>query len=163
MRGRGREGMGGGWEITTMIKYEGKGDRRGALRASKMNRNMQPWRVGGGCIRKKVPETWEVRDSQDSKGETLDEMSNSGEREVIDLIPLERQDIKWRDAVVILHSKTLIQNCPCLKELLEENWKRTEGKVLQIEIHVRGRLQGLTLLLMLTDRSLAWLPNKQLT
>ena len=27
---------------------------------------------------KKVPETWKVRDYQDLKGETLDEMPNSG-------------------------------------------------------------------------------------
>ena len=31
-----------------------------------------------------VPETWEVRDSQDSKGGTLDEMPNSRERELIE-------------------------------------------------------------------------------
>jgi hypothetical protein len=31
-----------------------------------------------------VPETWEVRDSQDSKGETLDEMPDSKERELIE-------------------------------------------------------------------------------
>jgi hypothetical protein len=31
----------------------------------------------------KVPETGEVKDSQDSKGGTLDDMPNSGERELI--------------------------------------------------------------------------------
>jgi len=31
-----------------------------------------------------VPETWEVRDSQDSTGRTLDEMSHSGERELVE-------------------------------------------------------------------------------
>jgi hypothetical protein len=30
----------------------------------------------------KIPETWEVREYQDSKGETLDEMSYSGVREL---------------------------------------------------------------------------------
>jgi hypothetical protein len=30
---------------------------------------------------KNIPETWEVRDSQDSKGRTLDEMPNNGEME----------------------------------------------------------------------------------
>jgi hypothetical protein len=33
---------------------------------------------------KNVPETREVRDSQDSKGRTLDEMPDSGERELIE-------------------------------------------------------------------------------
>jgi hypothetical protein len=31
-----------------------------------------------------VPETWEVRDSQDSNGGTLDEMPSSGERELVE-------------------------------------------------------------------------------
>ena len=31
-----------------------------------------------------APETWEVRDSQDSKGGTFDEMPNSRERELIE-------------------------------------------------------------------------------
>jgi hypothetical protein len=31
-----------------------------------------------------VRETWEVRDSQDSKGGTLDEIPNNGERELIE-------------------------------------------------------------------------------
>ena len=31
-----------------------------------------------------VPETWEMRVSQDSKGGTLDEMPNSGERELVE-------------------------------------------------------------------------------
>jgi hypothetical protein len=41
-----------------------------------------------------------VRDSQDSKGETLDEIPYSGERE-LGKVPVERQDIKWRDGVAI--------------------------------------------------------------
>jgi hypothetical protein len=31
-----------------------------------------------------VPETWEVKDSHDSKGGTLGEMFNSGERELVE-------------------------------------------------------------------------------
>ena len=33
-----------------------------------------------------MPETWEVKDSQDSKGRTEDEMLNSGERELVESI-----------------------------------------------------------------------------
>jgi hypothetical protein len=40
---------------------------------------MQPWEVG-----ENIPETWEARDSQDSKGGTLDEMFYSGEGEVVE-------------------------------------------------------------------------------
>ena len=39
--------------------------------------------VCGGTLQN-VPETWEVRDSQDSKGGTLDEMPDSRERELIE-------------------------------------------------------------------------------
>ena len=53
----------------------------GALWVSRMNRNMQSRGVGGGRSLYKVPEIWEVRDSQDSKGRTLDKMPNSGEGE----------------------------------------------------------------------------------
>jgi hypothetical protein len=40
--------------------------------------------VGREAILKNVPETWEVRDFQDSKGETLDEMPNNGKRELVE-------------------------------------------------------------------------------
>jgi hypothetical protein len=52
-------------------------------------------------------------DSKDSKGGTLDEMPNSRESP----LPVERQDIKWKDGVAILESKPLTQNFSCLKEL----------------------------------------------
>jgi hypothetical protein len=38
---------------------------------------------------------------------------------------LEREHIKWRDGVAIPYSKTLTQNCPCLKELQGQKWRRT--------------------------------------
>jgi hypothetical protein len=41
-----------------------------------------PWEVGGRLTIQNVPETEEVRDSQDSKGGTLDEMPDSGERDL---------------------------------------------------------------------------------
>ena len=46
----------------------GWGDRREALRASRKNRNRKSKKVGGWGTLNNVPETWEVRDSQDSKG-----------------------------------------------------------------------------------------------
>jgi hypothetical protein len=43
--------------------------------------NLRREEVGGTL--QNAPETWEVRDSQDSKGRTLDEMPNSRKRELI--------------------------------------------------------------------------------
>ena len=40
--------------------------------------------LGGRKTEGKVPETWDVKDSQNSKGETLDEMLYSGERELVE-------------------------------------------------------------------------------
>jgi hypothetical protein len=56
-------------------------DRRKAHRAIRINRNIQPQKADGW---EKVPETWEVRDFQDLMGVTLDEMPNSGKRELIE-------------------------------------------------------------------------------
>jgi hypothetical protein len=49
---------------------------------SRMNGNIQPWKVEGRVYLYKVPETQEVRESQDSKGGTLDEMPYSGEKKL---------------------------------------------------------------------------------
>jgi hypothetical protein len=57
-----------------------------------------------------------VRDSQDSKGVTLDEMPYSEERELVEF-PSSLQGLKWRNGVAILQSKTMTQNCSRLKEL----------------------------------------------
>jgi hypothetical protein len=64
-----------------------------------------------------VPETWEVRDSQDSKGGTLDEMAYSGKRELTELTSNRKTGNQVRDGVAIPQSKTLIHNCSFLKEL----------------------------------------------
>ena len=69
MVGGGREGP--GWERRqggkegNMIRYSGE-NRSEALRASRMNGNMQHQEVGDGGILYNVPKTWEVRESQDS-------------------------------------------------------------------------------------------------
>lgn len=60
------------------------GGRREVLRVNRMNGNMQPWGVGGEVNLEKVPETWKVRDSKDSKGRNLDEMPKSRERELVE-------------------------------------------------------------------------------
>ena len=55
-----------------------------SLRARRKNGNRQPWEVGGWGTLQNAPETWDVRDSQDSKGGTIDEMPDSKERELVE-------------------------------------------------------------------------------
>jgi hypothetical protein len=58
-----------------------------------------------------------VRDSQDLKGRTLDEMPFSGERERVELTSSIKTGHQVRDWVAIPQSKTRNQNCSCLKKL----------------------------------------------
>jgi len=51
-----------------------------------------------------VPETWEVRDSQDTKWGTLDEMPYSGERELDEPISSRKTGHQVRDGVGIPQS-----------------------------------------------------------
>ena len=75
---------------------------------------MEGW--GEGTLQK-VPETWEVRDSQNSMGMTLAKVPNNQERELKSPPPVDRQGLKWRDWVINPQSKLLTQNYFCLKEL----------------------------------------------
>ena len=51
------------------------------MRASRKNGNRQPWGVGG-VGEPSRSEAWELRNTQDSKSGTLDEMPYSGETEL---------------------------------------------------------------------------------
>ena len=57
-----------------------------ALKARRRNGNWQPQEIRDWGIHQNAPETWKVRDSQESKGRTLDEMPDSRERELIEPI-----------------------------------------------------------------------------
>ena len=78
----------GGRDLGKRGKGEGKGEhdqvweggRREAQRARRMNGNMQPWGWWWQGSRKYQ----RPGKSQDSKGRTLDEMLNSGERELVE-------------------------------------------------------------------------------
>jgi hypothetical protein len=65
-----------------------------------------------------------VRDVQDSKGGTLDEIPYNGERKPSESTSIERQGIRWKDEVAIPQLKILTQNCSCLKELQGQKWRR---------------------------------------
>ena len=73
------------------------------MRSSRKNGNRQLQEVGGTL--QNAPETWEVRDSQDSKGGTLDEMPDSRERELIEPTSSRKTGHQVRDGVAIPQSK----------------------------------------------------------
>ena len=50
-------------------------------------------------------ETWEVRDSQDSKGGTLDKMPDSSEKEIIEPTSSRKTGHQLRDGVAIPQSQ----------------------------------------------------------
>ena len=54
--------------------------------------------MGGGTLQK-AAETWEVRDSQDSKGGTLDEIPNSRGKKFIESISSRKTGHKMREEV----------------------------------------------------------------
>ena len=67
-----------------MIRYLWKGEKTEVLRASTEDGNRESQKEQGVRTLHNVPETWTVRDAPDSKGGTLDEMSYSGKRELLE-------------------------------------------------------------------------------
>jgi hypothetical protein len=91
-----------------------------------MNENIELLWWGWEETSRKVPETWNVRGSQDSMQVVLAKMPNSA----VDWWnlkrppPVDRQAPQWRDRVTNLPSKFLTQNCSCLKEQQGQKWSR---------------------------------------
>ena len=77
-----------------------------SLRASRKNGNKQPQEIGGLGMGspQNVPETWEGKDSQDSKGGTLNEMPYSRERELVETT-YRKTGHQLREEVAIPQSK----------------------------------------------------------
>jgi hypothetical protein len=73
------------------------GQQKECKQATSGNRRLK------GTPPKNAPETWEVRDSQDSKGGTIDETPNSKEREHIEPI-YSRKTYQMRDGFAITQS-----------------------------------------------------------
>lgn len=63
------------------MRYWGR-DRREVQKNKRMSGDKQHEGVGGAETLWKVPETWEVTDSNDSLGVNLVKMSNIGDREL---------------------------------------------------------------------------------
>jgi hypothetical protein len=70
-----------------------------------------------------APEIWEMRDFQDSKGGTLDEIPDSRERELIQPTFSRKTEHKVRDGVV-MPVTTVTHNYSCLKKLQRWKWRR---------------------------------------
>jgi hypothetical protein len=64
------------------------------------------WNIAGGTL-KNVPEAWEVTYSQDSNGETLDEMPNSGEKKLEESISSRKKRASRRGMGLPSHSQEL--------------------------------------------------------
>jgi hypothetical protein len=77
----------------------GIGLKPGGL-AERMETSSLSGREVGGTLQN-VPETWELRDSQNSKGGTLHEMFYSGERELVEPTSSRKSGHKGRDGVAI--------------------------------------------------------------
>jgi hypothetical protein len=54
------------------------------LKVIRKNGNRQPLEIGGRGILQNVPVMWEVRNSQDPKGKTLNKMTYSGKRNLVE-------------------------------------------------------------------------------
>jgi hypothetical protein len=129
-----REGKRGTW------LGMGLGSRREALRASRKNRNWQPQEVGGGRTLQNVPETWEVRDSQDSKGGTLAEMLDS--RGLIELTSSRKTGHQVREKGAILQSHLWPIIVPVWKKFRDGNGEKPEEKKVQWQAQSGIQLKG---------------------
>jgi hypothetical protein len=107
---------------------------------------------GGGTLQN-TPETWEVKDSEDSKGGTLDEMTNSRERELIEPTSSRKTGHQVWDGVAIPQSKLWPISVPVWKNYRDGNRQKPKEKKVQQQaqsgIQLRGKSQGLALLLRL--------------
>jgi hypothetical protein len=96
----------------------GWGKRTEALRASRKNINRKTQEIGGwGYPPPNAPETWEVQDSQDSKGGTFDEKLDSRGRKF--RVHLQQETGRISSEVWGCHptDTSLTNYCSCLKEL----------------------------------------------
>ena len=104
-----------------------------------------------------------MRDSQDSKGETLDKVLYSGEGELVESTSSGGTGIKWRCCpICIIFDPELFLFEGTAGTKLEKNMReRRSMDRPKLGFRSRkGRHRALTLILW-CDRSLAWLPSKK--
>jgi hypothetical protein len=158
---RGREGPGresildeGSWRKRDTWSGIGWGKRTEFLRTSRKSENRQPQEIGdwGNPPPWIPPETWEVRDSQDSKGGTLDEMLDSSERGLIEPTFSRMTEHQVRGGAVPQSQLWLIIVLFWMNYRdgnREEPEKKKAQRQAQRGMQLKGRSQGLTLLLSL--------------
>jgi hypothetical protein len=114
--------MDGRGEEENRIRYGG--GAKEAQRARTINRNMQP-HGGGGRWGNPLESTRDPGGKRLSglKGPKCSKMRGN----LKSLSPVDRQGLKGGDWVTNPQSKYLTQNCPCLKELQEQKWRK-DGK-----------------------------------
>ena len=109
--------------------------------------------MGDGETFYKVQETWKVRDSQNSIGVTLDEMPNSGERELEESTSSRLNGPQEEGCCCQASVKISDKKCSYLKELQGQKWRRDRGKGGPMTGPTgdlpHGETSGLTILLML--------------
>jgi hypothetical protein len=131
----------------------GWGKKTEALRASRKNGNRQFGEVEGWGPVKNTSETWEVRDSQDSKGRTLDKMPNSRERGFTETTSISEAGHQGREGDAIPQSKLWPIIVPVWKNCIDVNGEEPRENKIQWQaksgIQFKGRSQGLILLLRL--------------
>jgi hypothetical protein len=141
------EGDGGRQELD-LVLCEGKGQKPWEPAG-----NRQPGEIEGWGTFQNAPETWEVRDFQESKGGTLDEIPNNRERKLVEPTTHRKTRHQVMDGVAILQSQLWPIIVPVWKNYRNGNWEEPEEKKVQWQpqsgIHLKGRFQGLTLLLRL--------------
>ena len=75
------------------------------MRASRKKGNRQPRKIGGWGTLHNQPETWEVRDTQDSKGGILGKMTDSRERELTEPTSSRKTGHQMREGFAIPQSQ----------------------------------------------------------
>jgi hypothetical protein len=100
-------------------------ERTEALISSRKNGNRQPREIGGWGSFQNAPETWEFRDSQESKGVTLNEMSDSREMELLEPTSSKTSSEGEGDHPTVT---TLTHNCFFLKKITGMEMKRSLRK-----------------------------------
>jgi hypothetical protein len=102
---------------------------------------MQPRQVGGWGTLQNVPETWDVRESQDSKRGTKNGMPYIGEKESHRATSSKKTGHQVKDGIAITQSILCTIIVPSWKNCRDENEKVHEEKKVQWQSHV-SKAQG---------------------